>query len=120
MRMVAGRIRKLEIRYGAAIELLRQAADPTSPQAIIGMLAAGDWQSAMNVLEGRALGAEQQLIQPRDPGRYRNLNIGFTDLSRLRKTIATALAELQPELRYKIARQLLLSDKADTVRGVSK
>jgi len=39
------------------------------------------------------------------------INVGFRDLTQLHKTLRDSIADLPPELRFDIAKQLLAADK---------
>ena len=107
MKAAVRRLRKLEFRFGVAREATVQSAD----QAIIAMLAAGEWQYVVKLLElteQDVLEGWQSNVHRTSPTRM--LDIDFTDLSRVRQTLERSLSDLPPELRYDIARRLLDAD----------
>ncbi|MBZ5625193.1 MAG: hypothetical protein LAQ69_41805 [Acidobacteriia bacterium] len=106
MKTVAGRIRRLEVRFGS------KAPVPSVEEAIVERLAAGEWQSALRLLEPRErdLWQERQSMEHRGRGPNAVISLGLTDLTRLRQTLRGSLAELPPELPEKIAQQLLAAD----------
>ncbi|MBZ5619283.1 MAG: hypothetical protein LAQ69_11260 [Acidobacteriia bacterium] len=106
MKAVAGRIRRLEVRFRS------KAPVPSVEEAIVERLAAGDWQSALKLLEPRErdLWQERQSMEHRGRGPNRPIHIDFTDLTRLRQTLSSSLADLPPKLREKMAQQLLAAD----------
>lgn len=102
IRSVDGRIRRLEVRFRLT------AAVPSVSEEIFERLAAGEWQSALKLLEPRErdLWLEQQSVEHRcvRPNRV------VSDLTQVRKTLENSLGGLPPELRYDIARRLLDAD----------
>ena len=109
MKAVAKRLLRLEVRFGSA------GAVPSVEDAIFERLAAGEWQSALRLLEPRErdLWEERQSIERRGGGR--NGMIDIRDLAGLRKTLDISLGGLPWEVRENIARQLLA---ADTESGI--
>ena len=99
---IDGRIRRLEVRFGWTV------AAPSVDGEIFERLAAGDWQTALKLLEprGRDLWLERQSVEHRCASPNRVLS----DLTQMRETLDRALGGLLPELRYDIARQLLDAD----------
>ena len=109
---IVTRVHKLEVHFEAAIEALRKITTPSVAQLVVWRLAAGDWQSALTLLDGREwdVWLERYLIEQRSVGPNGPNDIfaaGFTDLTRLRQSLADSLADLAPELRWTIARRLL-------------
>jgi hypothetical protein len=98
----------LSFRFGVT----REATAPSADQAIIAMLAAGEWQCALRLLERRDLDVrqEQQLIKQRGADPNGRIDLGIMGLTRLRQTLERSLSDLPPELRYDIARRLLEAD----------
>jgi hypothetical protein len=99
---IAGRIRRLEVRFGWTV------AAPSVDQEIFERLAAGEWQSALKLLEPgeRDLWLKRQAVEhgiPR-PKRVR------MDLTQVRETLDKSLGGLPEELRYDIARRLMEAD----------
>ena|ERR1017187_9296003 len=99
---IAGRVRRLEARLGWKLSV------PSVDEEIFGRFAAGDWQSALKLLEPRErdLWLERQSVEHRCASPNRILS----DLTQVRKTLDKSLGGLPPELRYDIARQLLEAD----------
>ena len=102
MKAVARRLLRLEARFGWT------AAVPSVADEILERLAAGEWQSALKLLEPRErdLWLERQSFEHRCASPNRVLS----DLTQVRKTLDKSLGGLPPELRYDIARQLLDAD----------
>ena len=109
MKTAVRRLQKLEFRFGVTREA---TAAPSAGQAIIGMLAAGEWQCALQLLERRDLDArqEKQLIEHWGADPNGRIDLGVMGLTRLRQTLERSLSDLPPELRYDIARRLLEAD----------
>ena len=109
MKTVAGRVRRLEVRFRSTVEAMRKAAVPSPAEAIIQLLAAGEWQCALKLLElpQKDVWPTLQSIERR--GAKRVIDIDLRDLTRTRETLVAAVP---PELRWKIARQLLAADTA--------
>jgi hypothetical protein len=105
------RLLRLEVRFGW------RAASPSVDEEIFGRLAAGDWQSALRLLEPRErhLWEERQSIGCRRKGPNHTAHFDFRDLSQLRQTLDKSLGGLPWEVRENIARQLLA---ADTESGI--
>jgi hypothetical protein len=81
-------------------------------EAVVQMLAAGDWQCALKLLEqgqGDA-GHGRELIEHWRAGTNGLIDIGFRGLTRIRQTLESSLADLPPELRWTIARRMLEAD----------
>jgi hypothetical protein len=114
MKTVIGRLRRLERRFGFTV------VAPSVDEAIIERLVAGEWQSALRLLEEPSELARWQEQQSngrsrRDPnGR---IDFGLTGLTRLRQTLSVSLADLPPELRFDIAQQLLAADGIEEAEG---
>jgi hypothetical protein len=51
MNTAVRRLRKLEIRFGVANEVVRKAVVPSPADMIIERLVAGEWQCALKLLE---------------------------------------------------------------------
>ena len=100
------RLQKLELRFAALVDAVREAADPFSDEAIYLRLAAGEWQCALKLLE------RQRCDRCRDwrPEPRERLDSRFTDLGHLRETLERSLGALPDELRFDIARRLLLAE----------
>ena len=102
MKAVTRRLLRLEARFGWT------AAVPSVEEEIFDRLAAGEWQSALKLLEPgeRELWFKRQSVEHRcvRPNRVR------MDLTHMRETLDRSLGGLPPELRYDIARQLLEAD----------
>ena len=116
MKTVVRRIRKLEVaRFRCACETMRKDSDLSADEAVVQMLAAGDWQCALELLEqGEGdVWHQRELIEHWRAGTSGLIDIDFRDLTRLRQTLENSLADLPPELRWTIARRLL---EADTER----
>jgi hypothetical protein len=110
MKTAVRRLRRLEIRFGVMTETMRNAV-PSAADMIVERLAAGEWQCALKLLEL----PEQDVWQERQSSVHRTspsrmLDIDFTDLTRLRQTLESSLADLPPELRFDIAQRLLDAD----------
>jgi hypothetical protein len=103
---IAGRVRRLEARFYAKFPV------PSVDEQIFRRLAAGEWQSAMKLLEPRErqLWEERQSIEDGGIGPNRMTHIDFTNLTQLRKTLDKSLGGLSWEVREKIAQQLLAAD----------
>src|ERR1039457_854479 len=102
MKAVTRRLLRLEARFGWT------AAVPSVEEEIFERLAAGEWQSALKLLEPRErdLWLKRQSVDHRcvRPNRVR------MDLTQVRETLEKSLGGLPPELRYDIARQLMEAD----------
>ena len=85
-------------------------AVPSAADMITERLAAGDWECALKLLELPEHDVWQEWQSHRGTGPKSMIDIDFTDLTRMRQTLERSLADLPPELRWKIAQQLLESD----------
>jgi hypothetical protein len=103
---IAGRVRRLEVRFGST------AAVPSVEQEIFERLAAGKWESALELLEPRErqLWEQRQSIEYRRKGPNQMAQIDFRNLTQLRKTLDKSLGGLPWEVREHIAQQLLAAD----------
>jgi len=110
MKAAVRRLRKLETRFGVANEAMRKAAVPSAAEMVIERLVAGEWECAMRLLELPQQDVWQEWQSSTRTAPNRMVDIDFTDLTRLRQTLESSLADLPPELRWKIARQLLDAD----------
>ena len=97
MRVVTRRLLRLEARFEWTV--------PSVHDEIFERLAAGEWQSALKLLEPRErdLWLKGQSIEHR---RLRPKRVRI-DLTQMRETLDKSLGGLPPELRYDIARQLM-------------
>ena len=86
---------------------MRKSAVLSAADAVVQMLAAGDWQCALELLEQEEEHLRRKLIENWTAGRDDLIALDFTDLTQLHRTIESSLAGLAPELRWKIARKLL-------------
>jgi hypothetical protein len=107
MKAVTKRLLRLEVRFGWT------AAVPSVDEEIFERLVAGEWQSALKLLEPR----ERELWKARQSIEYGGAGpkerIDLMGLTRLRQTLSSSLAGLPPEKRIDIARQLLAADTED-------
>jgi len=103
---ITGRVRRLEARFFAKLPV------PSVDEEIFERLVAGEWQSALRLLEPRVrqLWEERQSIEHRGTGPNHMAHFDFRDLTQLRKTLDKSLGGLPWEVREKIARQLLAAD----------
>jgi hypothetical protein len=78
---------------------------PSVAEEIFERLAAGEWQSALKLLEPR----ERDLWLKRKSVEHRRLRpkSARIDLTQMRETLDKSLGGLPPELRYDITRQLM-------------
>jgi hypothetical protein len=99
-RSIAGRVRKLEVRFcgGQAITAVELE--------VVERLAAGEWQSALKLLEPE----EKARWEAAHKGE-RLLRTTDHDLAELRRRAIAALAPLSQEQRAVIARRLMESDR---------
>jgi hypothetical protein len=99
MKAVTRRLLRLEARFEWT------AAVPSVEEEIFERLAAGEWQSALKLLEPRErdLWLKRQSVEP---GSLRPKRVRM-DLTQMRETLDQSLGGLPPELRYDIARQLM-------------
>ena len=99
---IAGRIRRLEVRFGWTAEV------PSVADEIFERLAAGEWQSGLQLLEPgeRDLWLKRQAVEH---GSLRPKRVRM-DLTQVRETLEKSLGGLPEELRYDIARRLLDAD----------
>jgi hypothetical protein len=108
MRALTRRLLRLEVRFGWT------DAIPLVSDEIYERLAAGEWQSALKLLEPR----ERDIWLKRQSGEHGSLRPRRVpiDLTQVRETLDRSLGGLPEELRYDIARQLLEAD-TDLVPG---
>jgi hypothetical protein len=78
-------------------------------EEIFERLAAGDWQSALKLLEPRErdLWQEQAPVEYRGAGPNHMAHFDFRDLTPLRRTLDKSLGGLPWEVRERVAQQLL-------------
>jgi hypothetical protein len=109
---IVPRVRKLELHFEVAIETMRKVAEPSVSDLVVWRLAAGDWQSALLLLDGREHEAwkERYVMEQRTACPNDTIPALLTDLTRLRETLERSLAGLAPGLRYEIARRLMEAD----------
>jgi hypothetical protein len=102
MKAVTRRLLRLEARFGWTAEV------PSVSDEIYERLAAGEWQSALKLLEPRErdLWLKRQSVEH---GSLRPKRVRI-DLTQMRETLDKSLGGLPPELRYDIARQLMEAD----------
>lgn len=105
MKPILQRVRKLEICFGTTLTATSKGF-PSAGEMVIERLTAGDWQNALELLE----------TQRRNPEADRIPTVRFRDLTRLREKLTTSLDGLQPELRLRIAQQLLAADMAGNLQ----
>jgi hypothetical protein len=100
MKAVARRLFRLEARFEWTV--------PSVHDEIYERLAAGEWQSALKLLEPRErhLWLERQSVE-HGSLRPKRVRIGLTQM---RETLEKSLGGLPEELRYDIARRLMEAD----------
>ena len=91
MKTVAGRVRRLEVRFGLTVEVMRRAAFPSAAEAIIQLLAAGEWQCALKLLERPDGDTWQELQSIEHRSAKRVIDIDLTDLTRTREMLLAAV-----------------------------
>jgi hypothetical protein len=108
MKAVTRRLLRLEARW-RAVEV------PSVSDEIYERLAAGEWQSALKLLEpGEGdLWLKRQSVEP---GSLRPKSVRL-DLTQIRETFDKSLGGLPEELRYDIARQLMEAALANRDEG---
>ena len=74
------------------------------------MLAAGDWECALQLLEQEEADLRRELIERWKASKNGLIALDLTDNTRLHRTVLSSVAELPEELRWKIARKLLEAD----------
>jgi hypothetical protein len=88
-------------------------------EAFLERLVAGEWQSALKLLEEpreQDVWQEQQSTGRSGRGPTGRIDFALTGLTRLRQTLSVSLADLVPELRFDIARRLLAADNSEESR----
>jgi hypothetical protein len=113
MKTVDRRIRILKLRFGMNVEATRNAV-PTAPQMMVERLVAGEWECALKLLElpGQNVWQEWQSSVQLGTSPNRMHDIDFRDLTSMRQKLTSSVADLPPELRWEIARQLFAADIA--------
>jgi hypothetical protein len=103
MNTLTRRIRRLETRYRET-----PYSDPEGT-AVMEMLAAGEWRLALQFLER----PDMRIIRQWQSARLRHVSLGrkirtdFKDLTAMRRTLVSGLADAPAETKYRIARLLM-------------
>jgi hypothetical protein len=90
-----------------------KSAVPSAEEVVVQMLAAGDWQCALELLEqGEGdLRHQRELIDNWRAGKNGLIDLDLTDRSQLHRTIQSSLGDLPQEIESKIAEKLIEADR---------
>src|SRR5437868_4266029 len=102
MRVVARRLRNLESRFQPILQSIKDAADPYSDQTIIGLLAAGEWEFTMKLLDCMKRGCGPAELPPM-PKLKPVPTVDASNLSGIREIFDVSLAHLTQEQRHELA-----------------
>src|SRR6185369_5493958 len=117
MRVVERRLRNLESRFQTILQSIKDAADPYSDQTIIMLLAAGEWEFTMKLLDCMKRGCEPSELAPMPKLKPAPI-IDPSNLSAaIREVFDVSLAHLTQEQRHELAWALFEADPDNRKRA---
>jgi hypothetical protein len=114
MKVVERRLRNLESSFHSALQSIKEAADPFSDQTLVNLLAAGEWEYVMTLLDCKRRGAGPAHLPPM-PSFERLPMFDLSDPTCIRQIMDVSLAHLTEEQRYALGAAILDADPDKTL-----
>ena len=119
MKVVERRLRNLESSFHSVLQSIKEAADPFSDQTLVNLLAAGEWEYVMKLLDCKKRGAGPAHLPPMPPIERLPM-FDLSDPTCIRQIMDVSLAHLTEEQRYELGAALLDADPDNPKRAASE